>query len=277
MVKFMIARSMLQAKENVREYWDAAPCGVEGIVSSDRQTFFDQIEEERYIKEPCIIPFARFPEGKGKRVLEIGVGAGTDFNNWVRHGANAIGIDLTTTALELTRERLTLAGHTPSIARTDAEQLPFAANTFDIVYSFGVIHHSPDTQAAVREILRVLKPGGQARIMIYHIRSWCAFTLWLVHCLAKGKPWLSPRWAVANYLESPGTKAYTVAEARGLFADFNNVKVTTRLSCGDLLLIRSSQNYRGRMRRIVRRIYPRWLVRLLGDRFGTSCLIEATK
>src|SRR5919108_350072 len=72
-------------KEVIRQYWETEPCGTRGVPSADRRRFFNQIERERYQWEPYIPPFARFPEGRGKTLLEIGVGAGTDFTNWVRN------------------------------------------------------------------------------------------------------------------------------------------------------------------------------------------------
>ena len=131
-------------KEVIRQYWEAEPCGTRGVPSEDRRRFFDQIERERYEWEPYIPPFARFHEGRGKKLLEIGVGAGTDFTNWVRNGAIATGVDLTQHAVSLTRERLALEGLTADVRQADAEHLPFENNSFDIVYSLGVLHTPPN-------------------------------------------------------------------------------------------------------------------------------------
>src|SRR5262249_23704833 len=157
----------------------------------------------------------------------------------------------------------------------DAENLPFAAESFDIVYSYGVIHHSPDTQRAISEIHRVLRPNGRARIMIYHSRSWIGLMLWAAHCAARSNPWKSPRWTMYHHLESPGTKSYARAEARRLFEAFSQVSVTTQLSHGDLLLMRPSPKYAAL--RLLWSLYPRPLVRLTGNAFGTNLMIEATK
>jgi ubiquinone/menaquinone biosynthesis C-methylase UbiE len=197
--------------------------------------------------------------------------------NWVRNGAQAVGIDLTVTAVELTRERLALEGLSAEVMHGDAECLPFESDTFDIVYSYGVLHHSPDTAKAVQEVYRVLKPGGEARIMIYHVPSCVALMLWTIHCLLKGRPWRSPRWAVYHYLESPGTKAYTVKEARKLFASFATPTIRPQLGFGDLLLNRPSMRYQNLFAKLIWALYPRWLVRLTGNRFGTGLLIEARK
>jgi ubiquinone/menaquinone biosynthesis C-methylase UbiE len=210
-------------------------------------------------------------------VLEVGVGAGTDFVNWVRHGARATGVDLTPRSVELTRERLALEGLHADVRVADAERLPFAPDSFDIVYSYGVLHHSPDTFSAIREVHRVLRPGGTALLMIYHVPSWVGFMLWALHCAAKLRPWRSPRWAMYHYLESPGTKAYTRREARAMLDGFREVRVWTQLSHGDLLLMRPAEKYSGPIHRAVWRLYPRWLVRRSGNVFGTNLFIEAVK
>jgi ubiquinone/menaquinone biosynthesis C-methylase UbiE len=264
-------------KRAVERHWNDEACGTRGVVKTDRKVFFDQIECERYKSEPYIRSFAQFQRGRGKKLLEIGVGAGTDFVNWVRNGAQAVGIDLTETGVKLTRERLALEGLIADVMRGDAECLPFKSNTFDIVYSYGVLHHSPDTAEAVQEVHRVLKPGGEARIMIYHVPSCVALMLWTVHCLLKGRPWRSPRWAVYHHLESPGTKAYTVKEARRLFASFATTTIRLQLTFGDLLLMRPSTKYQNWSAKLIWFLYPRWLLRLTRNRFGTGLLIEARK
>jgi ubiquinone/menaquinone biosynthesis C-methylase UbiE len=205
------------------------------------------------------------------------VGAGTDFVQWVRAGANATGVDLTEQGVALTRERLDLEGRQANVNTADAERLPFEDESFDIVYSWGVLHHSPDTRQAISEVHRVLRPGGTALVMIYHLRSWVALNVWALHAAARGRPWKSPRWAVYNHLESPGTKAYTTREARELFSQFGQVQVSTCLSHGDYLRMRPSARYGGAIHRLLFRIYPRWLVRALGDGFGMNLLISARK
>ena len=264
-------------KGAVEQHWNAETCGTRGVATLDRKAFFDQIECERYKWEPYIRTFAQFQQGRGKKLLEIGVGAGTDFVNWVRNGAQAVGIDLTEAAVDLTRERLALEELSADVMRGDAECLPFESDSFDIVYSYGVLHHSPNTAEAIQEVHRVLKPGGEARIMIYHVPSCVALMLWTIHCLLKGHPWRSPRWAVYHHLESPGTKAYTVKEARRLFASFTAVSIRPQLGFGDLLLMRPSITYQNWSAKLIWALYPRWLVRLTGNRFGTGLLIEARK
>jgi len=267
----------LTLKGRVAAHWEAEPCGTRGIDGRQRFAFFRAIERERYAQEPYIKEFAAFDRARGRRVLEIGVGAGSDYVNWLRAGARAIGVDLTEAATTLARERCIVEGLAPCVSRTDCEALPFLDESFDVAYSYGVIHHSPNTVNAVAEIHRVLKRGGVAKVMIYHTPSVTGLLLWTVHCLLKLRPWRSPRWAVANYLESPGTKVYTVREAHALFGAFSTVRIRTVLGTGDLLLMRRSGKYQSALARLAWRLYPRWAIRLAGHRFGLGMLIEAVK
>src|SRR5262249_7385247 len=149
------------------------------------------IERHRYEVEPNIPAFADFEATRGSRVLEIGVGAGTDYVNWLRAGARAVGIDLTTSAVKLTRESAELEGLNADVFVADAEALPFRSEVFDVVYSYGVLHHTPDTVRALRELYRTLKPGGVAKVMIYHRPSIVGFLLWTCYCLGRLRPWRS--------------------------------------------------------------------------------------
>lgn len=265
-------------KARVRDHWDREPCGTRGLDEPDARARQAQAEAERYAVDEHIPAFARFSAARDLDVLEIGVGAGTDFIQWLRHGARATGVDLSPVSLAEARSRVDAEGHTQArLTVADAEHLPFAAASFDLVYSYGVLHHSPDTPAAIAEVLRVLRPGGEARIMIYHVPSWTGLLLWAVHGAARLRPWMSPRRAIYEHLESPGTKAYTVAEAHALMHGFVDVRVDTALLAGDLLAMRPSQRYQGALARVLWKVYPRGLIRRFGARLGLGLLITARK
>lgn len=262
----------------VRDFWQARACGeVYAQGASLRERLASQARA-RYALEPYLRPFARFEDGRGLDVLEVGVGMGADHLEWARHGPRSLaGVDLTPHAVELTRARLALHDRHSRLVVTDAEWLPFRDASFDLVYSWGVIHHSPDTGAAVREIRRVLRPGGRARIMIYQHRSLVGTMLWLRYALLLGRPWRSLREVYARHLESPGTKAYTPGEARALFADFADVDVRSELSPGDLLLGAAGQRHRGMLLDAARRLYPRGVVRRFFAGWGLHLLIEGRR
>lgn len=212
-------------KERVRAHWEADPCGAKTArAPAGSAEFYREVEEWRYRAEPFIPAFARFAECGGRDVLEVGVGLGTDFVRFARAGARVVGVDLTAKAVEMTRERLALEGLDGTVLVADAEALPFADAAFDVVYSYGVLHHTPDTRKALDEVRRVLRPGGEARIMLYSRRSWFALGVWGRHALRRRRPWHTIATALAEDLESPGTKAFTQAELERLFSGFSDVR-----------------------------------------------------
>lgn len=269
-------------KGRVKEHWEREPCGTRYGTEANRKLFFDEIASVRYKLEPIIPVFADFPAAAGKAILEIGVGAGVDFQNWCGHARHATGIDLTAKAIALTEERLALNSvprERYTLQTADAENLPFDDDSFDLLYSWGVLHHTPDTAQAFREAFRVLKPGGVLKAMIYHVPSWGGLMLYIRFGLACGKPGMTMKQAIFSGLESPGTKAYTLEEARGLVSGvgFEEIRTSAKLAPGDLLTIKPSNNYRSQIYKLIWRTYPRWLVRRIGDRYGLTLLIEARK
>ena len=225
---------MPDAKRAVRDYWNAAPCGSSLTVEeAGSKAFYDEIEAVRYRLEPFIPTFAEFERWRGKRVLEIGVGIGSDFACFARAGSNLSGIDLTEASIELVRKRLALEGLTADLRVADAEDLPFSDSSFDLVYSWGVLHHTPNTARAVEEARRVLKPAGEARVMLYSRRSWVALGAWMRWALIRGRPWRSLTSVIAEHVESPGTRAFTQPELERLFASFRNVEFVRYLTPHD--------------------------------------------
>jgi SAM-dependent methyltransferase len=213
-------------KERVRSFWEDEPCGsVHSDAPEGTREFFDEIERHRYRVEPDIIPFADFEGAKGKRVLEIGVGLGTDFIRFARAGAVATGVDLTQHGVDLVQKRLELEGLEAEVKVADAESLPFDDATFDRVYSWGVLHHTPDTEKAVREAVRVLRPGGEAFVMLYSRHSWVTYALWTRYGLLRGRPWRSLAEILANHMESEGTRGFTKGELRGMFDGLTELRI----------------------------------------------------
>ena len=264
-------------KQAVREFWERVSCGEELYLRDEgRQAYLEQARR-RYELEPYIEQFAAFERARGQRVLEIGVGLGADHQRFAEAGAILCGIDLTERAVAHARRRLELFGLGSRLEQGDAENLAFDDDSFDLVYSWGVIHHSPNTPQAVAEIHRVLRPGGMAKLMIYHKWSLVGYMLWVRYALLRLRPWMSLADIYARHLESPGTKAYSVSRARGLFAIFRDVEIQTSLTHADLLESDVGQRHRGAFLSLARRIWPRALLRRIGSRHGLSMLICATK
>ncbi|HTG95400.1 MAG TPA: class I SAM-dependent methyltransferase [Pyrinomonadaceae bacterium] len=162
-----------ELKERVRQFWQEHPCGTkfaDALPGSRR--FYELVEEHRYTKEWHIPAAAGFAATKGLRVLEIGCGLGTDGAQFAQAGADYTGIDLTDAAIELAQKRFELFKLPGTFQTDDAERLSFPNDSFDLVYSHGVLHHTPDIKAAIAEIHRVLRPGGRAEVMLYHRNSY---------------------------------------------------------------------------------------------------------
>lgn len=158
--------------EDVRDFWNTEACGTHFVPQyTDRKDFYARFREHRYRTEWHLQQLVPFAEAKGKRVLEIGTGNGADGAMFALHGADYTGVDLTEAALEATRRHFAELGLTGTFQKEDAEKLSFTDASFDIVYSHGVLHHTPHTQRAIDEVYRVLKPGGQAIVMLYHRHS----------------------------------------------------------------------------------------------------------
>jgi ubiquinone/menaquinone biosynthesis C-methylase UbiE len=130
--------------------------------------FFDEVEAHRYRLEPHIPELVRFPEWRGRDVLEAGCGIGTDAMQFLRAGARYTGVDFSPTALELAERRAEREDAEARFVAGSVAALPFADDSFDLVYSNGVIHHLPETGRAIQEFHRVLRPGGKAIVMVYH-------------------------------------------------------------------------------------------------------------
>lgn len=265
-------------KRAVHDFWDRESCGeVYARGSSVREQLAAQ-SNIRYELEPYLAPFARFADGRGARVLEIGVGMGADHLRFAeQRPARLVGLDLTGRALLHTRNRLTLDGYPVRLLRADAERLPFQDGSFDLVFSWGVLHHTEDVARTIVEIHRVLAAAGRARVMLYHRDSWTVDMLWLRYAAGTGRPWRSRRAIVSARLESPGTQAFTRAEVRQLFAPFGEVTVRPQLAFTDLLEGAAGQRHRGPLLSAARRLWPRRLIRRAGARRGFNLLIEARK
>ncbi len=136
------------------------------------------------------------------------------------------------------------------------------------------MHHSPNTEQCVGEAFRVLKPGGQARIMVYHHPSMTGAMLWLRYGVLRGK---SLRQSVFQHLESPGTKTYSRPEVLALFSAFTNVQTRLVFSPGDLLLHQASPRFQSGFYKLVWKLFPRKIVRMFGRSWGLFLLISAEK
>lgn len=264
-----------EQKRRAQEQWGANPCGahVAREFAFGTREYFDAIEDYRYkVYAPWMKELIGFDRYSGKRLLEVGCGTGTDSLQFARGGALFTGIDLTPRSIEIARKRFEVYRQQGDFRLSDAENLDFPEQSFDVVYSFGVIHHTPDTERAAAEIHRVLKRGGKAIVMVYHRSSlyyWGGIIL--KRGLLRGELWkASPDELMSRYVEHtetggrPLVKAYTRSEVRRMFSMFSDCKVEvnqlTRQELG-----------------VLGRLMPENIFQWLARNFGWNLLITATK
>ena len=211
--------------ERVRAYWNGRPCNVRHSPEPvGTRKYFDQVEERKYFVEPHIPLFADFPRWRGKRVLEIGCGLGTDTTNFARNGATVTAVDLSDESLALARRRAEIFGLDDRITFVcaNAEELPTVVEPepYDLVYSFGVIHHTPHPERVLDHVHDYLRPGGTLKLMVYHRRSWKVLAI--IARYGRGRFWHA-RSLVAEHSEaqigSPVTYTYSRAEFRRLLEE----------------------------------------------------------
>lgn len=158
---------------NVREFWNAHPCQSDLSAQADRRKYFEEITRNRFgVREWHVPAIAQFTAFAGKDVLEVGCSIATDGLEFARSGARYVGLDLAPVAIEIAKERFAVFNVPGKFVVANAEErIPFPDASFDHIYSFGVIHHSPKTEAIISEMYRVLRPGGSFTIMIYNKSS----------------------------------------------------------------------------------------------------------
>ncbi len=208
--------------DRVRDYWNARPCNLRHSPQPvGTREYFDEVEARKYRVEPHILRFAEFERWNGKKVLEIGCGIGTDTINFARHGAAVTAVDLSARSLEIARQRAGVYGLEDRIRffQADAENLSAAVSPepYDLIYSFGVIHHTPHPERVLDQLQRYVHPDTELRIMVYHRRSWKV--LWILLTYGRGRFWKLDR-LVAERSEAqtgcPVTYTYTQLQARRL-------------------------------------------------------------
>lgn len=162
-----------QLEEKIRRYWNTQPCNIKhGQSDLGTPEFFREVSERRYRVEPHIAEFAGFHLWAGKRVLEIGCGIGSDAEEFAKAGAEYVGIDLSEQSVALSQNRFEVLELEGEFHVKDASKSFADLGTFDLVYSYGVIHHFPGIDTIIENVKEVLVPGGEFRFMVYAKNSW---------------------------------------------------------------------------------------------------------
>jgi 2-polyprenyl-3-methyl-5-hydroxy-6-metoxy-1,4-benzoquinol methylase len=217
-VKIMEATPNSRQITEVERFWDRRPCNIRHSAKEiGTRGYFDEVEKRKYFVEPHIPRFAEFERWRGKKVLEIGCGIGTDTANFARQGARVAAVDLSTRSLEIARQRARLLGLADRVEfyRANAEELTSSLpiEPYDLIYSFGVIHHTPRPEQAVQQMTSYVQPGTTIKIMVYHRYSWKVLGILLTR--GQGRFWRH-RELIAKYSEAqegcPVTFTFTKRE-----------------------------------------------------------------
>ena len=277
MVDKKIAPSSLK---KVHSYWNEESCGESYAGGDFERNGYLAETKSRYELEPYIIDFAQFDSFKDLDVLEIGVGMGSDHSQIAQSSPKSLtGVDLTERAIEHTKRRFSLLGLNSNLKIDNAENLSFSDSSFDAIYSWGVLHHSANSEKCFDEVWRVLRPKGKAKIMIYYKYAPTGWMLWLKYGLLRFKPFISLNEIYSNHLESPGTKAYSLKEAHQLTKRFTKTKMKIQLCHGDLLEGNVGIRHTGPLLRLAKVFYPRAIIKILSKvfPFGLFLLISVEK
>lgn len=228
---------MNQDKLEIQKQWDNDPCGAVTVQDQEPESldFYRAIRQHRYTEYgPWFDRVMGFADWRDKDVLEVGVGLGSDHFRFASNGNRMTALDLSREHLRHTVKHLGLEGLQTDANYGDAEKMPFDDNRFDVVYSFGVLHHTPDTEKSIAEVHRVLKPGGTAIIGLYHRDS---YFYWLMTILfrgvVKGGLFRKGYRRLMSEIEyrtdtdsaMPIVKVYSRSSARSLFQNFSSVQL----------------------------------------------------
>lgn len=264
-------------KKQTIKNWTSSPCG-SNYTAEEYLTreYFEEVEGFRYNSHPWLKNAIESFDIKGKSVLEIGFGMGTDHLTMARKGANMYGVDMTPKHLKITQNRLKLYNLNSNLILGDGETVPLEDNSMDFIYSFGVIHHSPNTEKIISEINRILKPKGKCFITVYHKNSlffW--LNVFLVNYIIKGgwqKRNLHQQISLVEYPndnENLVLRLYKKTQFKSLFKNFINIncKIKHLLPAEIPILGRFYKN----------QFEPTPFLSTLGNFFGWYIIIEATK
>jgi 2-polyprenyl-3-methyl-5-hydroxy-6-metoxy-1,4-benzoquinol methylase len=275
-----MASSTDKSLADVQRYWDARPCNIRHSTKPiGSKEYFDEVEARKYLVEPHIPVFAEFERWKDKRVLEVGCGIGTDSINFARAGAHLTAVELSGESLRIAAQRADVMGVADRIRflQANAEELTSVLDDdpYDLVYSFGVIHHTPRPERALAEMRALVAPGGTLKLMVYHRRSWKVF--WIVATQGHGRFWQTDE-LVAEHSEAetgcPVTFSYTRRGGRELVEHSGFRVQDVRVDHVFPYRIRDYVQYR-----YVKEPYFRWmpepLFRAFERRFGWHLLVTA--
>ncbi|MCX5713463.1 MAG: class I SAM-dependent methyltransferase [Candidatus Omnitrophica bacterium] len=226
---------MRQDYEAARKLWNKVPCGSNGKVEETLE-YFQAVENYRYRDyAPWLKKILDRGEYKDKRVLEVGYGQGTDLVQFAKNHASCFGVDITERHCSLAKKNFALRGLKASLTRANVLHLPFKDESFDVVYSNGVLHHIKAIDSSISEIYRVLKRGGGLVLILYnrHSAFYLIFTLF-IRGLLLGNYFRLGHAGLLSTIETgadgreikPFVKLYTKKSVRCLLNNFSDLRIT---------------------------------------------------
>lgn len=259
------APSLESAKQQVQRHWEEYPHGMDNEMPAPRSCgSFDSTESTRADSDGFMQEIVEFGRWRGRAVLEVGCGVGVATARFARAGANVWAVDFSRSAVALTRSRLASEGLAGQVLTADAEALPFTDDSFDLVFSWGVIHHTRCPEAAAAEIQRVCRRGGHVLVMVYGRHSLAAYQAWIRYGLLEGHPWRSRARLIGDRVQTPGTRVYDHRQVRCLFSGLTERSTRSVVTAWDLRLGR-------------RHSLPSWTRRLVPSRFGWFVVLDGSK
>ena len=265
--------------EDVRRYWDNRPCNIRhSTLPVGTREYFDQVEARKYFVEPHIPAFAQFDLWSGKRVLEIGCGIGTDTINFARAGAQVVACDLSAESIKIASQRAEVFGLSERISfvNTDAELMEGVPDgPFDLIYSFGVIHHTPNPEMVLKSARKRANGGAALKLMVYNRHSWKVAGI--VFGQGKGRFWKADQ-LIAEQSEAqtgcPVTFSYTRSSVLDLVEPVGFRVKEVKVDHIFPYQVKEYVQYRYK-KRLPFRVLPDRLMNDLESRLGWHLLVDA--
>ena len=261
--------------EKVKKFWNDRQCNIKHSKKNiGTLEYFEEVEEKKYKVEPHIPEFANFSNWKGKKVLELGCGIGTDSINFARNGADLTCVELSEASIEICKKRFKEYGLNANFFVGNIEELSsfLPLDEYDLIYSFGVIHHTPNPKKVVSEIKKYCKEGTAIKIMLYSKISWKAIEFFILHGYKFNFNFSKTiQYFAEAQLMCPVAYTYTLNDLKSIFSDFKIDSIKKDHIFPYKINYYINHIYK---KRLIFRILPKYLFKKLESVLGWHYLID---